>query len=72
MKEPLGLLLVLVGLFSIAGSVFDWEWFMHSRKAKGVVRLLGRNGARVFYCLLGLVVAILGFLVTFGIIRSGR
>ena len=71
MKEPLGLLLVAAGLFSITGGLFNWEWFMNSRKARGVVKLLGRNGARVFYCFLGLAITILGLLATFGIISPG-
>jgi len=70
MKEPMGLLLVLVGLFAIAGGLFDWEWFMTNRKAWVFVKLLGRNGARVFYSVLGLVVVALGLLIVFGIISS--
>ena len=72
MKEPLGLLLVLAGLFAIAGGVFDWEWFMSSRKARTLVKFLGRGGARIFYCLLGSAITILGLLITFGIIVSRR
>ena len=68
MKEPLALLLVLAGLFAVAGGVFDWEWFMSHRKARVFVKLLGRNGARVFYCILGSVVAVLGVLITFGFV----
>ena len=70
MKEPLGLLLVLGGLFAIAGAVFNWEWFMSSRKARTLVRLLGRSGARISYCLLGSAITILGLLITFGIVAS--
>ena len=68
MKEPLALLLVLGGLFAVAGGVFDWEWFMGHRKARVFVKLLGRNGARIFYCILGSVVAVLGVLITFGFV----
>ena len=68
MEEPMALLLVLCGLFAIAAGVLDWDWFMNHRKAMVFVSLLGRNGARVFYCLLGLIIAVIGLLVTFGII----
>jgi hypothetical protein len=72
MKEPAALLLVLAGLFAMAGGVFDWEWFMNNRKAQALVNLLGRGGARLFYVILGLAIAILGLLITFGVVASGR
>jgi hypothetical protein len=67
-NKPLGLLLAQVGLFAIAGGLFGWEWFMSNSKARAFLKLLGRGGARVFYCVLGLVVAVLGVLITFGIV----
>lgn len=66
------MLLVLAGLFGIAGGVFDWEWFMSNRKARTFVKLLGRGGARIFYCCLGSLLAALGLLITFGIVTSPR
>jgi len=71
MREPAALLLVLAGLFAMAGGVFDWEWFMNNRKAQALVNWLGRGGARVFYVILGLAIAILGLLITFGVVASG-
>ncbi len=68
MKDPFGLLLVLAGLFAIAGSLFDWDLLMNNRKARIFVKMLGRNGARIFYCILGLAIVIFGLLITFGII----
>ena len=70
MNEPLALLLVPAGLFAIAGGVFNWEWFMSSRKARTLVKFIGRGGARVFYCLLGSAITIVGLLITFGVIAS--
>ena len=63
-----GLFFVAAGLFSIAGAWFDWNWFMNARKARFMVRILSRNGARIFYGCLGLGLLIFGILGTFGII----
>jgi len=56
-----GLFLGLLGCLSIVGAVFNWNWFMNSRRAAFLVKALGRNGARVFYILLG--AAIVGFAI---------
>ncbi len=60
--NPVGLLLIAAGLFTITGAYFDWEWYMNSRKARFMVTILSRNGARIFYGILGLVVVIIGAL----------
>ncbi len=41
------------GLLSIAGGFMGRDWFLDHPRARPVVRLLGREGARVFYILLG-------------------
>ena len=68
MKDPVGLILVVAGLFAVAGGVLDWEWFMNNRKAQVFVNWLGRGEARVFYIILGLAIAILGLLITFEVV----
>ncbi len=60
--------LVLVGLFSFAGAVFDWEWFMTHSRAALFVRLFGRTGARLVYALLGILLAALGLGAAFGLL----
>jgi len=65
-----GLVLCGMGVFSICGAVFDWDFFMESRKARFWVNIVGRNGARVGYVVLGLGVAMLGLLITIGIIKD--
>ncbi len=62
------ILSILGGIFSLASAILDWEWFMTNYKAAVLVRILGRNGARLFYALLGLALAGLGFGGAFGLI----
>jgi hypothetical protein len=64
--KPEMMLVALIGLFSMAGGLFDWNWFMTNRRAWLFVKLLGRTGARVFYVLLGLGLIILGILGAYG------
>jgi len=59
---------ILAGLFSFAGAVFDWDWFMTHYRARPFVRLLGRNGARILYALLGVLLAALGLAGAFGLL----
>jgi len=68
--NPVGLIFVAAGVFSICGAAFDWDWFINSRKARFFVATLGRNGARIFYGVLGIAVVILGALMTFGILKD--
>lgn len=51
----------LAGLFCILAAVYDWDWFFENYKAKPFVALFGRDGARMFYGILGLIIIILGF-----------
>ena len=65
-----GLILVGTGLFSIVGAVLNKDWFMNNRKARPLVRLLSRNGARVFYIMLGVALVVLGALLMAGVIKD--
>jgi small neutral amino acid transporter SnatA (MarC family) len=62
------LIFVAFGLFSIVGSYFELGFFMSSRKASRMIRLLGMTGAKIFYILLGLALVTLGLLGFFNII----
>lgn len=64
-----GLAIVFAGLFTLLGAVADWDWFMTHRKAAFFVRIIGRNGTRIFYGTLGLAITIGGLGFTFGLIR---
>lgn len=55
------LLIVLVGLYACAASIFDWEFFMGHRRAQFFVRLLGgRQRARYLYFSLGIAAILFG------------
>lgn len=64
-----GILFVLAGLFSILCAIKDWDFFMNNRKALIWVKFFGRNGARVFYVILGLVIALIGLGISVGILH---
>lgn len=52
--------LLVGGLFSILGGWMDWDFFMENRKAKRLVALIGRKGARIFYGALGAALVVGG------------
>lgn len=61
--------LILAGIFSLAGAGLDKDWFMESRKAYFMTRLLGsRARARILYLILGSGLIITGLLALAGII----
>ncbi|TFH43477.1 MAG: hypothetical protein E4H01_12010 [Lysobacterales bacterium] len=35
-----GILLVAIGLFSMAGGILNWSWFMNTRRSRLLVRML--------------------------------
>jgi hypothetical protein len=63
-----GFILVAVGLFVLAGSAFNWDWYWERRRTQLWVDLFGRTGARIFYAALGAVVLVGGVLIVAGVI----
>ncbi len=64
--NPVGLIFVVIGAFTILGSVKNWDIIFNSRKAWLIVKIFGRQGARIFYGLLGIFLTVVGLLMTFG------
>jgi small neutral amino acid transporter SnatA (MarC family) len=62
------LILVPLGLLSMAGGLFDWQWFINNWRVRAISKLLGRTGARLFYTLLGLGLVVLGYLLAFNLL----
>ena len=40
-----GLFVIVAGIFSLCGAIVNWDWYMNHRKARFLVRILGRGGA---------------------------
>ncbi len=57
------IIFLAAGAFSVAGGVLNWDFFMSSRRAAIFVKIFGRNGARIFYAVLGAAIMTLGVLV---------
>jgi hypothetical protein len=64
-----GFVFIAVGIFSVFCSIKDYDWFMEHRKARLLVKLLKRNGARIFYTVLGTGLIVFGGLYLSGVIK---
>jgi hypothetical protein len=58
----MALFFVLAGIFTMCGGLFNWNWFVLSRRARLIVRILGRGGARIFYVVVGVVFLVVGLI----------
>lgn len=43
-----------LGLFSLVAAIFNFDWYFQTSGAATFIKLFGRQGARIFYALLGL------------------
>lgn len=58
--ELLGLVVAGLGFFVLLGAAFNWDWFFSLRAPRMIESLLGRIGARIVYCLLGVLFVVMG------------
>lgn len=72
MEDLAPYLILAAGLFSMAGGLFNWNFFIHSRKARLWVKFFGERGARIFYVVLGAAIVTLGTLLATGVIDPGN
>lgn len=56
---------VLVGLLSVLAALFNWEWFFTAHNTQFIVSNAGRQRARLFYAILGLLMIATGILFLF-------
>jgi hypothetical protein len=60
----MALFFVFAGIFTFCGGLFNWDWFMLNRRARLIVRIFGRGGARIFYMVLGVAILLTGLVTT--------
>ncbi len=54
------ILFIVLGIFSMTAAACNMEWYFRTDGARLFVRYLGRNGARLFYFLLGMALVACG------------
>ena len=65
-KDILFYLMIGVGILITFAAFTNWQWFFKQRRAQTMIKLMGRNGARVFYAVLGIFFSVFGWLVLSG------
>ncbi|MCT4586498.1 MAG: immunity 17 family protein [Carboxylicivirga sp.] len=65
-KDIVFYLMTGVGLLIAIAAITNWEWYFKQRRAQTMIKLMGRNGARIFYAVLGLFFTVFGYLVLSG------
>lgn len=55
MNTLIEIFIIAVGVFTLAASVFNWDWFFNARKAQFLIRIIGRTGARIAYSIISLL-----------------
>ncbi len=53
-------LFIVLGVFSITASALNLDWYFQTDGARMFVKRFGRNGARIFYVLLGIALIACG------------
>ncbi len=54
---------ILAGAFTVFCSVMNFDWYMNNRKARRLSAIIGRNGARILYIVIGVIIIIAGIAV---------
>ncbi|MDE2509346.1 MAG: hypothetical protein KGM43_19260 [Planctomycetota bacterium] len=64
--QIVGMVMLLGGVFTVAGALSNWSWYWNSRRARALTRLIGVPAARVLYLVLGLVLSSVGVALGLG------
>lgn len=51
---------IFLGTFSFIAALLNIKWFFNTQGAATIIRWFGRNGARIFYAVLGVILIACG------------
>lgn len=57
----MGFLMLCAGVFCLCAAAYDWDFFFENVRAQFFVRLFGRDGARLVYGLIGVLLVVVAF-----------
>ena len=57
----MGFLMLCAGVFCLCAAAYDWDFFFENMRAQLFVRLFGRDGARLVYGLIGVLLVVVAF-----------
>jgi hypothetical protein len=66
--DPVGLLISAIGALLFFAARSEWSWFWGHYKARFIVRIMGQQGARMFYGMIGVALIVLGILIATGVL----
>ncbi|WP_072697110.1 Imm17 family immunity protein [Desulfovibrio litoralis] len=64
------LVLIAIGLFTVWCSIKEYDFFMNDRRAKFMIKILGRKGTRIFYIIFGSVFLLVGVFLQLAVLYS--
>lgn len=64
-------LMLCLGALIFVAAITNWDWYFKQRRAQTMIKLMGRNGARILYAVLGLLFVVFAWMVLNGRIDVG-
>lgn len=58
MPVSLKILGIILGAFMLMGSILDWDFLVNGSRERRIRPIISRNGIRIFYGLIGLIMMI--------------
>jgi hypothetical protein len=64
-NQIFGIVMALIAMFTFVASSLNLDFFFNSKRGQNMVKLMGKNGARIFYMALGAFLFYLAYQIYF-------